>query len=257
MLLRLHQFQIHRLAHPGVGRRILDLRVAQLRRFPVGQLLRLADAHAQNDGGHLLDALVPNAPLPDDLLQIHKSRRLKLAEPLQAPDVIPYGRSHFEDVGVCQNLAQPMLQFQAFEAEKESAVSAGELQERHFRTRLQRREARPRLRIKSQQLPPRQIVHRLLERRSLLLNHRHLPRERSVLQLHDVVYIDTLRKHNRQRYEYTETKAKLVAPPANGIQDFTKVSLTLQCPAEPFEIFPASLRWYGMLLLPSVYCNPL
>ena len=126
----LHQTEIHLPAHPGVGRRIPLLGLGKLLGFPVGKLLGLRDLEAQDDGGHLLDRLVPDAEFPDDLLQVHEVLRLEAGEFLEAVDVVVDGGAHLEDGGVGQDGAQPARDAaHELDAEQIGLFGAGELQE--------------------------------------------------------------------------------------------------------------------------------
>ena len=100
MLFRFEQLHVHFAAYPRVGSRIHLLGGGQFISLPVGELLGLGDAAAQDYGRHLLHALVPDPPLAHYLLEVHEILSLELAVVLEAAHVVMHGRADLDYVGI-------------------------------------------------------------------------------------------------------------------------------------------------------------
>lgn len=113
------KFEIHLTAYPGIGCRIYLLCVGQQGCLPVAELLGLGDAAAHDDGGEFLDALVVYAPVAADLLQVDETLGLKGEYLLKAADVILYGCTHLDDLGVGEYGGQRILESDQMRPEEE------------------------------------------------------------------------------------------------------------------------------------------
>ena len=101
----------------------------KLRRFPVAQPLGFRDALAQHDGRKLAQALLFDAPVGGQLLQVDEAAGPEAAQGQQRADVARHVGADFQNRLVLQQFDELLLEAHPIEAEQIAAPRCGELQQ--------------------------------------------------------------------------------------------------------------------------------
>lgn len=131
-------------ARPRIDGRILALPIGEHVSIPVAESLALADFPAEDVGVYLLQRLVHDTYLAHHILQVYQTAGLKLGTLMQRQEIVVQRQAHEGHLLVLQQPHQARWQSDPAEAEKETHVGCGDLQERHLEP-LAPLEGRPRL----------------------------------------------------------------------------------------------------------------
>ena len=118
---------------------------------------------SQHDGRHLAQALLFDAPLGHERLQVDEARLAEVADAVQRPQVTGHVGPDLEDMPVLQNPQDGLVEPDLVEPEKETAVRRGELQQRHA-VHGPRAERRPGFGVEADQGLCGQVVARRADR---------------------------------------------------------------------------------------------
>ena len=112
-------------ARPCVDSGIALLGIGELRRFPIGELLALADFFLKEDGIYLLKAHVGDSELLDHLLELDESIWMGIAHASQLVKVIGRGESDLGNALVLDEFLEWRWNASVIDAEEEGVAGGG------------------------------------------------------------------------------------------------------------------------------------
>ena len=125
------EFIIHLGTHPCIGCGIHLLSGGKLISLPIRKLLGLGNLAPEYNRRHLFHALVPYAPLPGYLLQVHEALGGEFAVHLQTSYVVVNGSSNLEYGRIGKNRAHQAPHTQLIDSKQESPILARELKQKY------------------------------------------------------------------------------------------------------------------------------
>ena len=92
--------------HPRIRRRIHLLLPSQGLCLPVTQALGFGDLFTQDDARDFAQRFILNAVFFDNILKVDKTTRGKVAELGKADDIVLYGSTNLDNVGVMEDIGE-------------------------------------------------------------------------------------------------------------------------------------------------------
>ena len=126
----MQQFVVDADADPGVGCGVDALLVGERRGFPVAQALGLGDPLSEDDGREFAQALLLDAPLRGDGLQVDEPLVAEVADLAQRAQVAGDVGADLQHPGVFEQLQDGLRKGDLVEPEEVADLRCGELEQR-------------------------------------------------------------------------------------------------------------------------------